>query len=777
MQSLPRLPHHDPTMTTPCFYYKIAVAIPHTNTFTYSFSHPLAVGTLVQVPFRNQKKIGLVIKIMDSDSVFAYQTKSILKTYFSTPILCARRVIFFQTMAKYYCAQLGDVIKTTIPGEIGKTNLTDSKTTDINAPIDIQNAVETTFFVPPDLTQAQAKVKLSRSVALYRLWLSIFQSPTPLSTLKTHSDYSSQRLINLKAKGLVDRLDKPKHLTPADLKYKNLILGTDGTTTTIPYDGLNAEQKEALLFIKRESNQVHPKPILLFGVTGSGKTEVYMHAIQQVLESSGEILVLVPEITLTPQLVGSFYRRFGDILAILHSDLTPKERLNQWLRVLNKSATIVIGVRSALFAPFQNLKLIIIDEEHDNSFKQDSQLRYQARDMAILLASILKIPIILGSATPSIESFHNANTDKFHKVTLAKRAANQPLPTVSIIDMKNEHTEALISQKICQEISLTLKKGKQVILLLNRRGFSNYLICKICGETVMCPACNITLTFHKNPSLLRCHYCDFSTTPLFSCAKCQSPLVPIGLGIQQLETEVHRLFPAATTVRIDRDTVKNRSDLIKILTQFSSGKSQILIGTQMVSKGHDFPNVTLVGVINADHALSIPDFRSAERTFQLITQVVGRAGRGKDEGKAFIQTYNPNHYSIENAKTQNYPSFFANEFAFRTELHYPPLVKLALIEAIGTNSKTVSEAMQWFYCQLEKTIESNPQTFSMIDLFGPSEAAISKIKNRFRWQLLVKSKNTTQFYKILHLVQSTYPGSRLKNQVSYSIDIDPRHFM
>ena len=459
----------------------------------------------------------------------------------------------------------------------------------------------------------------------------------------------------------------------------------------------NTAQKAALDQINAAVDECQFLPMLLHGVTGSGKTAVYLSAMQAMLAKGRSAILLVPEIGLTPAMAADLHQVFGDEVAILHSALTDDERAEQWKRIRNGDSHIVVGTRSAVFAPVPDLALIVVDEEHDHSYKQDETPRYHARDVAVMRAKMCNAVVVLGSATPSLETYYNARQGKYKLMELGERIERRPLPEVEVLDMRAEFQrtkkDEVLSRKLVEEIGDRLERNEQVMVLLNRRGFSSFVLCRECGETVQCKNCAIAMTYHKREHRLICHYCGFMRPAPKTCPKCGSEYVQyLGTGSEKLEHILHTLFPQARIARLDRDTVRGRDDLERILSGLHSGDIDLLVGTQMIAKGHDIPNVTLVGVVGSDAALSFPDFRAAERTFQLLTQVAGRAGRGETPGKVVLQTYFPDHYAIQYAAAHDYHGFYEKESRFRSWMHYPPF---SAVSNVLVRSTKLDEALTW----------------------------------------------------------------------------------
>lgn len=527
---------------------------------------------------------------------------------------------------------------------------------------------------------------------------------------------------------------------------------------------LTEEQKSAINKITGAKNGT----ILLYGITGSGKTEVYLQVITEALKNDKTAIVLVPEISLTPQMVQRFKERFGDGLAILHSDKTMKQRDAEWWRVYNGEAKVVLGTRSALFAPLDNIGIIIMDEEYEYSYKQDKSPRYHTRTAAKKLAELHGAVLVLGSATPSIETFYKAQTKEYGLAKLSKRIDDRPLPPVEVVDLRKE--KGLIGKKLKEEIEKTLDKNEKIILFLNRRGFFRVSFCERCGESIKCPNCSVALILHEETFTLECSHCEYSTTANIPCPNCQNiNLSRYGLGTQRIEADIKRLFKKAKVLRVDKDAVKKRGAHDDIFEKFSSDEANILIGTQMVVKGLDIAEVTLVGVINADVSLNIPDFRSAEHTFQHLTQVAGRAGRHHLPGKVIIQTFNPDHYAIKFAKEHDYDGFYEHEIKFREELFYPPFSELINIEITGEDEKSVDETARMAKRILEKYKDEDK-----IKVLGPAKAPLEKLRGNYRRQILLKGKKIEELFPAIDGISQKV--ILLKNS-RLIVDIEPVSFL
>ena len=541
---------------------------------------------------------------------------------------------------------------------------------------------------------------------------------------------------------------------------------------------LNEEQQRAYNAVEDAIDDMMNSEFLLFGVTGSGKTEVYLQLIEKVLNEGKTSVMLVPEISLTPQTVDRFIARFGqEKIAVLHSKLSVGERYDQWYKIKNGEAKIVIGARSAMFAPITDLGIIIIDEEHDSSYKSDSTPRYNVKDVARYLAKEYSVPIVYGSATPDMETYYRATNGDVELLELTQRANEASLPDINIVDMRRElanGNRTSISMSLYEYIKYNLKEKKQTILFLNRRGYSTFIMCRNCGYVAKCKYCNIALTYHSKGNKLRCHYCGYEISPFNSCPECNSKSIKYsGSGTQKLEEEVNKIFPDASTIRMDVDTVSKKNSHEEIINKFKNENIDILIGTQMVVKGHHFPNVTLVGVIFADGSLNIDDYRAHERTFQILTQVAGRAGREKEKGSVLIQTYNPDNLAIELSKEQNYKKFFDTEIKIRKALKYPPFCDIILFGFSSVREENVIKSAQFMYmCLKDKIINEKLK----IILYKPVPAPIDKIKNKFRWRLIIKCKFNEEIIDALTECVKKLEMQNIRD-VKTVIDVNPTNMM
>ena len=534
---------------------------------------------------------------------------------------------------------------------------------------------------------------------------------------------------------------------------------------------LTDEQQVALSAITEAMDAKRDETFLLQGVTGSGKTEVYLQAISHTLAQGKEAIVLVPEISLTPQMNERFRSRFGELVAVMHSGLSVGEKYDEWRKVQQGKVKVVVGARSAIFAPFEQVGLLILDEEHETTYKQEDSPRYHARDVAIWRAKFHQCPVILGSATPSLESFARAKKGVYTLLTLKQRAMKQALPTVHVVDMREElktGNRSMFSIALIEAMQCRLVREEQMVLFLNRRGYSSFVLCRDCGTVVECPNCDISLTYHRSNEKLKCHYCGHDEYVPQTCPQCQSEHIRFfGTGTQKVQEELYKLFPEAHVLRMDVDTTSKKGSHEEILDAFGRGEAQILLGTQMIAKGLDFPNITLVGVLSADTSLHLPDYRSAERTFQLMTQVSGRAGRHELPGEVIIQTYTPEHYAIELSKEQLYDPFYEQEMQMRRAAGYPPYYYLALVQVSHEDAMIASEYIGRAVEYLRSNLSFN------VSIIGPTTASISRLQNRYRYQCLIKYKVEPNLIPVLLQLIKMYRSDWIKKGVQLTIDLDP----
>ncbi|MDP9742003.1 UNVERIFIED_ORG: primosomal protein N' (replication factor Y) [Bacillus sp. B2I3] len=591
------------------------------------------------------------------------------------------------------------------------------------------------------------------------------QEPIPLKELLELMNTSSGTVKSLVSKGALAEMDQEVYRDP----YENRVF-----EKSIPFT-LTAEQAAALKPIQEKIHHDEHDVFLLYGVTGSGKTEVYLQAIASVIEKGKEAIMLVPEISLTPQTVKRFKERFGEQVAVMHSGLSVGEKYDEWRKIHRKEVKVVVGARSAVFAPFESLGLVIIDEEHESSYKQEETPRYHARDVAIERAKSYGCPVILGSATPTLESFARAKKNVYKLLTLSQRMNKNALPAVDIVDMREElrtGNRSMFSELLFTKLKDRLEKGEQTVLMLNKRGHSSFVMCRSCGLVINCPNCDISLTYHRFNDIMKCHYCGFEEGMPSVCPECESEHIRFfGTGTQKVEEELAKILPDARVIRMDVDTTSKKGSHERLLNAFGEGKADILLGTQMIAKGLDFPNITLVGVLSADTMLHLPDFRSSEKTFQLLTQVSGRAGRHQLPGEVVIQTYTPEHYSIELSALQDYDAFYEREMYLRRQSHYPPYYYVVLITVSHEDlMKTVSVTEK-----ITNYLGSRLNRDSVV--LGPVASPISRINNRYRYQCLIKYKREPDLNQHLRTLLEHYQKETAQNHLQISIDLNPQIMM
>ncbi|WP_129726818.1 MULTISPECIES: primosomal protein N' [Bacillaceae] len=619
--------------------------------------------------------------------------------------------------------------------------------------------------IPPEeeLEKEAASLRNGKQQDVLYYFLENYRS-VPLKELKDELGITDGPVKALVKKGLLHETYVEIYRNPYDDE-------SFARTKPLP---LTEEQQQVITPILSSVQQNRHDVFLMYGVTGSGKTEVYLQSIEEVLKQGKEAIVLVPEISLTPQMVHRFKGRFGSQVAVLHSALSVGEKYDEWRKILRKEVRVVVGARSAVFAPFENLGIIIIDEEHESSYKQEDNPRYHAREVAVWRGRYHNCPIVLGSATPTLESFARAKKGVYQLLTMKKRMNERALPAVDIIDMREELREgnrSMFSRLLHEKILQRLERGEQTVLFLNRRGHSTFVMCRDCGYVLQCPHCDISLTYHRMNQRLKCHYCNYEEPMPNECPACSSTYIRFfGTGTQKVEEELTRLFPEARVIRMDVDTTSRKGAHEKLLGAFGEGKADILLGTQMIAKGLDFPHVTLVGVLTADTMLHLPDFRASEKTYQLLTQVSGRAGRHHLPGEVVIQTYTPEHYSVELAKQQEYDVFFEREMYMRKNGQYPPYYYLTLVtvshpellKAVQVTEKIVSFLRQ--HCA--------PETI----ILGPAASSIPRIKDRYRYQCMIKYKREPNLKHVLRLVNEHYQAE-LGKDLQISIDFNPTMLM
>ena len=706
--------------------------------FTYHIPNHLLgkvlIGARVKVPFGHQVLEGFVLKIAKDINV-EYETKDILELIDEQPILNQEMLALGHEMSKKTLCSLITAYQAMLPKAL-------------------KASIETNIKIKQD-----KYLKLSQSIEKIEEYIQNchYQGQIQILTELLKTKEKKIEKVDSSIKTLMK-----KNLIQLELRdaYRFHYQTTSQDKKII----LNDEQKKIVETVLKNTNV--SKTYLLYGVTGSGKTEVYMNIIEGVIKEGKCAIVLVPEISLTPQIVERFTLRFGDDVAILHSGLNDGEKYDEYRKIMNQEVHIVVGARSAIFAPILSLGIIIIDEEHSATYKQENHPRYHARDIAILRSKYHNCPVLLGSATPSLESMARAGNKCYELLTLTKRAGKGTLPKVYIVDMKKEVKKYnfIISELLDHKIKEKLSKKEQIILLLNRRGYSSFESCSNCGEVIKCPNCDISLTYHKTSDMLRCHYCGYAIKKYTECPKCHSlELKDYGLGTQKLEEELSQKYQARI-IRMDMDTTSKKGAHQKIIEDFEQEKYDILVGTQMIAKGLDFPKVTLVGVINADASLNIPDFRSSERTFQLLCQVSGRAGRSEYPGEVVIQTYNQSHYSIMYSKYHDYFSFYKEEMKIRKRLNYSPYYYIILVKISTKDYEKSFEEANKIGEYLRKNL--SPTTY----VLGPAMASVFRVNNIYYQQCIIKYKKDDKLRETLLKLDEHY---KLNSKVKVEIDIDP----
>lgn len=631
----------------------------------------------------------------------------------------------------------------------------------------VQKKKQRAVRILPEYNVDDVLFKLEKYAKQYDLYAFLADEQHHTVFLKTLDEmgFSKSSLDSLIKKGYVEKYDTVIERDPFADRIFEQEQKRQLTTT----------QRQAYDAIVETVNKQQQQTFLLHGVTGSGKTEVYLQTIEDVLNQGKEAMMLVPEIALTPQMVIRFKKRFGDDVAVLHSGLSNGERYDEWQKIRDGRARVSVGARSSVFAPFKNLGMIIIDEEHESTYKQEDYPRYHAREIAQWRSQYHQCPLVLGSATPSLESYARADKGVYHLLELPERVNNQALPTIDIVDMREELSNgnrSMFSTQLYDAIQERLDKKEQIVLFLNRRGYASFMLCRDCGYVPQCPNCDISLTYHKMNDLLKCHYCGYQETPPNRCPNCESEHIrQVGTGTQKVEELLQQTFPESRIIRMDVDTTSRKGAHERLLNEFEKGNGDILLGTQMIAKGLDYPNITLVGVLNADTMLNLPDFRASERTYQLLTQVSGRAGRHEKAGQVIIQTYNPDHYAILDVKQHHYQTFYQQEMEFRRLGKYPPYFYLINFTISHQNMKKVMEASQHVHRILLQHLSDKAL------VLGPSPAALARINNEYRFQILVKYKSEPGLLQALKYLDDYYHEQYLKEKLSLKIDIDPQMMM
>lgn len=805
-------------------FVRVAIPIPSAKTFTYAvpeaFVPVAAVGKRVVVTFGRKRMTGWIIEI-PAEAACDQTVKEILDLPDPEPLFGSEDLALYEWVSRYYLYPLGMVLAEILPGGIDVKSdrwlrLAGGPAIDPSPlPAGQQQILERLASFPEgvslrrlrrtmgkndmygDLRSLEATGLLVSEERVNRpavrpkreKWIGI-QAEIPVGIKLTQKQFALVTLLREKGdlpfSGLENRFREAAFLRTLEakgivrLREKELFRGP-GPAPEIGRNGndiiLNGAQAEALDEIRARLTSGRFSPSLLHGVTGSGKTEVYLRAVDDVLRNGGGAIYLVPEIALTAQLLSRVQSRFPEReIAVIHSGIARSARYDQWKRIRSGEINLVVGARSALFAPIRNLRLIVVDEEHDPSYKQDDRLRYNARDLALVRGKAAGALVILGSATPGIQTFFRTKGGAYRLLRLPFRVDNRPLPRVEVVDMKTERDEQgrtpLLSHPLIAALGETLAQRKQTLLFLNRRGFHTFLFCPDCGHVFTCPSCDLSLTHHAAMGVLKCHHCDFTSKPPTICPACRGNHVRSqGAGTERVEEEVGKFFPEARIARMDSDTTSRKGETERILQALDRREIDILVGTQMITKGHDFPEITLVGVLAADASMNIPDFRAAERTFQLLTQVSGRGGRGDQPGRVVVQTFNPNHYAIRRAQEHDYVGFYEDELPLRRELGYPPFSRLIGLHFSSLKKEEGKKAV----AEIGKRAREMAGTIAggKADVIGPAESPLARLRGRYRWQMLLRGKES----RPLHLLAEKLMEGAERNGLEIRVDVDPVHFM
>ena len=717
----------------------------------------ISIGSRVLVPFGRSKKLeeGFVTNIKDSTE---YEVKDVAKI--EEQLLTTDKIKLSKWMAKRYFSNVSECMRLMLkPGTTSKNFANRAKD---------KTAIFVSLALPNEQILNYIKTNKIKSEKQKSILSYLINNNIERQAVLIEETGTSRAIIKTLEKNGLVKLQEQK-VVRDPLMRKNI-----KRTKNLDF---TEEQQTAYRKILNSIENNEFKEFLLYGVTGSGKTEIYLQLIEKIVEKGKSAIMLVPEISLTPQMINRFIERFGkEIISVLHSKLSVGERHDSWEKIESGEARIVIGARSAIFAPVNDLGIIIIDEEHDSSYKSEMPPRYNAKEVAREIAKNNNIPLLLGSATPDITTFYNAKCGNIELLKLTKRANNSNMPNIQIVDLRQElanGNKTMISIKLYKLIEENLKNKKQTILFLNRRGFSTFIMCRDCGYVAKCKNCNISLTYHKKEEKLKCHYCGYEEPVVKICPNCGSIKIKhFGTGTQKLELEINKIFPNASTIRMDIDTVTKKNSHEEILRKFNQDKIDILIGTQMIVKGHHFPDVTLVGVVSADGSLNIDDYRASERTFDLLVQVAGRAGRENLQGNVIIQTYNPDNYSIQYSKKQNYEQFYDVEIKLRKQLRYPPFCDIIMFGISGEQENIVSKTANELYINLDKHIKEK-NIFA--NILKPLPAPIDKIKNRYRWRIIMKTNLNDNIIEIIN--NCLYNKELLKNNARVIADINPTNMM
>ena len=803
---------------------RIAVTVPVRGTFVYavpeSLSRKAQVGCRALVPFKNRKITGYILEKVPWEK---NQTlKEIVNILDPEPLFHRQQIPFFKWMADYYMHPIGQLIQSALPGGLNMDPFKTAVLTEkgLNALNSLPSFSEEKRllswikdhpgkrlsgplkeFYPLQkkgwliirermkkrgtgplmrkFVRPKKKVKLESVLAeksgpfeakneLMFLETVFSSDATPQSELAAKFRNGPYLVKKWVKKGILEAYTRAVYRNPAgEIMYPS----------EAPIK-LFKQQRRVIGHIRKCLDKKTFSACLLHGVTGSGKTEVYYRIAKHAIRSGRQVILMVPEIALSFYMEGLFRSRLGNRIGIYHSGLSKGERYDEWMRMVRGDVDLVIGARSALFAPLPKLGLIIVDEEHDSSYKQETSPRYQARDAAVVRAKLENALVTLGSGTPSVQSIHNTKNGRYHLLLMPDRIEKRPPPDVEIVDMKTlegkQSRSEILSPKLREALDQNQTAGNQAIIFLNRRGFHRLFLCRSCGESVRCPNCDVALTYHLKEDQLACHYCGFYSGAQKKCPLCGSDGIrSYGFGTEKLEQTLQELFPEARIARLDADSTRKKGRAFQILKRFSEHKTDILVGTQMITKGYDFPRVTLVGVVAADLSLGFPDFRAGERTFQILSQVAGRSGRGDQKGRVIIQTFNPDHYALVTATSHDYQSFFVKERELRKQLGYPPFSHLACLRIFGNSKSKTADATKRLSLGIRGILAKWPKRGKEIQVLGPVEAPISKLKGKHRWQILLKSGNSSLLHHLLSKIESIAKRDLQSSGVRLILDVDP----
>jgi len=809
-------------------YADVVLPLPLDSPFTYAVPDSLrdraAIGFRALAPVLNRIETGYIVALKDQPELET--VRALIDLPDDAPVFSPKMLELCRWMADYYCSSWGEALQCAVPAgmrlgaamryrllpdqlEAGRYSerqrkvvaalyhrgpLTEGQLAAVVGRTALSNTLRS--LKRRGVIEAETFLKAPRVSVQTETWVRVREDHVPA----TDALMAMQRCAPKQAAVYLELLHgeperaatelyakcRVDHAVIAALEKKGLITREEREYYRAPeYKAsrhaaeklrLNPGQDAAFATISAALEEKRFQTFLLQGITGSGKTEVYLQAIERALALGRDAIILVPEISLTPQTVGRFYARFRESIAVLHSGLGLGERYDEWRRAQRGEVRIVVGARSAIFAPLRDAGIIIVDEEHDHSYKQGETPRYHARDVAIMRAKMNGAVCVLGSATPSVESSYNAETGKSVRLVLARRATKSRLPEVRLIDMRIEAKETggqtILSRALEAAVRRRLAAGEQVILLLNRRGFAPFVLCPRCGWVAPCENCQVSLTYHSAGGVLRCHYCNAERPKPAVCDACHfNPLLYLGMGTQKAEDYLMRSFPGARVARMDADTTAGKGGHAKILGRFAAGEIDILIGTQMLAKGHDYPGVTLVGVINADTGLCLPDFRAAEQAFQLLTQVAGRAGRGDRPGEVYIQTYRPKHYAVQAAAGHDYDGFYAQEIRYRKSAGYPPFRRMANF-AIECEDPLLAEQHM---VRLQRIVREQIAVlgFKGVEILGPSPAAVKRVKKKYRWNLALLSRSAQRINALTRAARDAFQAGNPPKQVYLKVDLDP----